>query len=163
MGEVIIMRGPAGSGKSTWVEENCPDAVVVSADQFFIQTEYFQRIEGMDGGPTGSREVYDFDITKLAEAHQDCLCRFIDALITKEAQIVVDNTNIHYWEYDSYFKLARNYSYEVRIVEFRPKTLNDIDTCIQRNTHNVPKEIVTKMCLEFEADPRSSEIYEITS
>ena len=39
--EAIILRGPAGSGKSTWVEKNCPDAVVVSADHFFIHKETF--------------------------------------------------------------------------------------------------------------------------
>lgn len=149
--EVIILRGPAGSGKSTWVEKNCPDAVVVSADQFWLKRD----LEG--------NEVYEFCISRLAEAHQDCLCRYVDALAAKKARVVVDNTNIHRWEYAAYLRIAQEFGYAFRIIEFRPDTVEGIRTCIQRNVHGVPRETIMKMCVDFEPDERASEIFPISS
>jgi len=151
MPEVIIMRGPAGCGKSTWIKKNCPDAVVVSADHFWI-------VQHEDG-----TEEYLFDISRLAEAHQDCLCRFVDSIVAGYQQIVVDNTNICRWQYAAYEKIARSHQYEVRIVEFRPVSIDDIKTCIKRNVHRVPAQVVTQMCTDFEAEGSAQEILKISS
>ena len=34
--EVIVMQGVSGSGKSTYIKNNLPNATVVSADHFFV-------------------------------------------------------------------------------------------------------------------------------
>lgn len=136
--EVVIMRGPSGSGKSTYAKKRYFGAVIVSADDFFTDT-------------IGD---YHFDPTRLGEAHQDCFCRFIDALITEVPVIVVDNTNIRRWQYDSYLKLAMNYGYEITILEFMPKTIDDLRLCASGNAHDVPAAVVAQMCLDFEEDPR---------
>lgn len=151
MREVIIMRGPAGSGKSTWARKNHPDAVVVSADHFWL-------VEMADG-----RQEYIFNIAQLPEAHQVCLCRFIDVVVAGHKKIVVDNTNIRKWQYRAYAKIARAYGYAVHIVEFRPVSISDIRKCVDRNIHGVPEETVIRMCMEFEEDPDAEEIIRISS
>lgn len=163
MKEVIIMRGPPGSGKSTHIRKNYRDATVVSADHFFEKVERFQRDPSMDGGPVGERTVYNFEPTKIPEAHQSCLSRFISAIYEDASRIVVDNTNILPWQYETYKILAKEHGYQVVIVEFRPKTVEDIRACIERNVHRVPAEVVTRMCLEFQEDPDASLILSIST
>jgi predicted kinase len=164
MKTVFIMRGAAGSGKSSWVRENCSDPLmyVVSADDFWMET-HFIREEGVDGGEVRKTEVYRFDIKRLAESHQDCLCRFIDAVVEGYDEIVVDNTNIRKWQYAPYVKIAKAYGYEVKIIEFRPVTLEDVRTCVRRNIHDVPEETVIRMCVDFEPDEEAFEVLKISS
>ena len=141
MGKVLyIMRGPSGSGKSTWVRNHILDAHIVSADQFWL-------VMNASGEPD-----YVFNISRLAEAHQDCFCRFLDAVYSGVDYIAVDNTNIQKWQYAHYVKVAKREGYTVRIVEFRPETVSDIKVCIKRNIHEVPSETVVKMCLSFEPE-----------
>lgn len=160
MNTVFILRGPPGSGKSTWVKTHYAEAAIFSADQFFTRKEVVQRVEG---GPPVERETYRFDISRLAEAHQDCLCRFIDAIMRGIPEIVVDNTNIHHWEYRPYKKIAAFAGYETKIVEFRPETLKDTKVCIDRNVHGVPPETITRMCMEFEPNHEATRIFGISS
>jgi len=162
MKTVFIMRGAAGSGKSSWVRKNCPNAFVVSADDFWMEKQ-FLREPGVDGGSVREVEVYCFDIKRLAESHQDCLCRFIDAVVEGYDEIVVDNTNIRKWQYAPYGKIAKLQGYEVKVIEFRPVTLEDARTCVRRNVHDVPEETVIRMCLDFEPDEEASEVLRISS
>jgi len=148
MNTVVIMRGPTGSGKSTYVRQYFRNACVVSADNFFMKTEIIR--QHGDGGPTRKREHYDFDPRLLPQAHAACLRSFVDALAEGVKTVVVDNTNIHLWELGGYLKIAKLAKYEVEIVQFVPTTIEDIKTCLKRNTHGVPFEIVAKMCVEFE-------------
>jgi len=141
MRKVIILRGPSGAGKSTYIKEALPqDVIVVSADHFFMKKDE----EGND--------FYDFNPSLLGQAHNACLLSFIQALDFEIECVVVDNTHIHKWEYQHYKAIAELAGYEVEIVEFIPKSVEDIKTCISRNTHRVPADIVTRMCIEFEPD-----------
>jgi len=158
MRNVIIMRGPSGCGKSTWIQENAPDAIVVSADHFF-EHEISNAEAELTRNPL--RKVFDenehiieyrFNPTKLGEAHASCLRKFIGLLSSGAANIVVDNTNVHLWEYENYVLLAKQAGCKVRIVEFRPTTIEQLNLCAKRNTHKVPIEYVAKMCYEFEHD-----------
>lgn len=152
MGKVLyIMRGPAGSGKSTWLRDNCPDIHVVSADQFWL-------VVNDEGKPD-----YVFNISRLAEAHQDCFCRFLDAVYSGVDYLAVDNTNIQKWQYAHYVKVAKREGYTVRIVEFRPEKVSDTKLCIKRNIHGVPSETVVKMCLGFEPEDDPHLILPISS
>lgn len=135
--KIMILRGISGSGKSHFAEE-CLEklgSVVVSADFFFLS-------------PSGK---YTFDVSKLAEAHADCLRRFIR--FCDEARegwspaltLVVDNTNLTAIEIAPYYQIALAYGHEPEIVEF------DCDPRIAfaRNCHKVPFNVhtaqVTKM------------------
>jgi predicted kinase len=147
---VIIMRGPSGSGKSTYAKNygfdnntgvRTPSVVTVSADDFFMQLN-----------PETGQAEYMFNPMQLGEAHSQCLRNFLSA-IQKEAQcIIVDNTNIHLWEYAAYVQIAKMHGYKIKIVQFVPKTIEDIKTCIERTQHGVPTEIIARMCVEFEED-----------
>jgi predicted ABC-type ATPase len=133
---VSIMRGPSGSGKSTharMIKNAFEGAVIVSADDYFM-------VEG----------EYQFDPKRLSYAHNDCFYNFLDAIERKIEEIVVDNTNIHNWEFANYVKVAKMNGYNVEIIEFMATSVEDIKTCIYRNQHNVPAEVIMRMCCEFE-------------
>jgi predicted kinase len=141
MKKVVILRGPSGAGKSTYTKEALPeDASIVSADHFFMKTD--------DEGA----EYYDFNPMKLGEAHAACQTQFVHKIQAGAECIVVDNTHIHHWEYQTYKSIAELAGYEVEIVEFVAETVEDIRTCIARNAHGVPADIVARMCINFEPD-----------
>lgn len=122
--KVIILRGISGCGKSTWAKQHAlTDTVVVSADHFFIQ-------------PDGS---YAFDQSKLNEAHIVCFRNFLDAIETKALTIIVDNTNIHRWEFQPYLIAAQARGYEVKLLTFRC----DPEVAIARQQRCSPSRVRT--------------------
>jgi len=155
----IIIRGPSGSGKSTLTkaltahhgEEN---VTVVSADEFFMEDGMVPDTSLVvpDGGSPIMipGRVYKFNPTKLGEAHAESLGNFIGALADKRPVVIVDNTNIHNWEWRNYAMIAKAHGYEIQIQEFRVETVEQISECQRRNVHRVPADIVAKMCIEFE-------------
>lgn len=147
---VYILRGPSGAGKSTYIQNYLPNGcTVVSADQFFLK--------GDENGDT----YYDFNPALLGQAHARCQWSFVQALQFDIEHVVVDNTNIHKWEYDAYVAIAELAGYKVEIIAFRPETIKDIKTCIERNVHRVPADIVARMCIEFEPDEDAQFVIDI--
>lgn len=134
MAHVIIMRGLPGSGKTTWVRDNAPgDAIIVSADTYFMQNGRYQ-----------------FDPSKIAEAHNDCLRRFVAALQERTSPtIVVDNTNLRVTEIAPYYRLAEAFGYTPIVVWVHQHP----DACANRNIHNVPRDAILKMMTATEALP----------
>lgn len=124
---VYIMRGLPGSGKSTWIRNNVPNAVVCSADH------YFER-----------NGKYDFDPKLLPQAHEACMNNFKKAILGYEDQIVVDNTNLSAWEYEKYVEFAKQNGYQVEIVNIGDGGLTD-DELAARNTHGVPLSAYARM------------------
>jgi predicted kinase len=109
-GDLILLRGLPGSGKSTlasiilqWPSTDKPD--VLSADDFFID----------------ENGNYNFDSTKLKEAHNNCQIRCADKMKLGTSRIVVANTFTQDWEMEKYFEMAERYHYRVHslIVENR--------------------------------------------
>ena len=137
MPRLVIVRGPAGAGKSTYVRENYPRAVVFNTDQFF-----------MTDGPDGP--VYKFDPTKLGEAHAACLQGVLTCMRSADPLIVVENTFTHEWEWRNYDLAARAVGYVVEMVEIVPRSFNEVRLCTQRSTHAVPAPAVYAMAIEFE-------------
>lgn len=125
--KVVILCGASGSGKSTWASQNYPDAIVVSADHYFI---------GEDG-------EYRFDPSKLGDAHGSCLRHFVkcaQSMITDT--VVVDNTNTTTVEIAPYVAVARAYGIEP---EIRAWVGSPPEHALTRNTHGVPAEVVKAM------------------
>jgi predicted kinase len=103
MERVVILSGISGAGKSHYavkLTRDTPDSTIVSADRFFYR----------DNGE------YEFDVTKLSEAHATCFRYFIDALMIGDELVVVDNTNTTIWEISPYVLGAQAFGYDFEIV-----------------------------------------------
>jgi len=131
-GELILLRGLPGSGKSTLAKiilqlRSTDEPEVLSADDFF---------EDKEGD-------YNFDPTKLKEAHNYCQFRCSERMRQQKAKIVVANTFTQEWEMEEYFKMAERYNYRVHtvIVENRHGS---------ENVHEVPEEKLQQMQNRFE-------------
>jgi len=131
-GELILLRGLPGSGKSTFgkIILQLPyndEPEILSADDFF-------EIGG--GG-------YQFDPSKLKEAHNYCQFRCSERMRQQKARIVVANTFTQEWEMDEYFKMAERYNYRVHTVIVENRHGNE-------NVHGVPGEKIIQMKNRFE-------------
>lgn len=167
--KVIILRGISGSGKSSYVS-GLDNPKVVTADDYFLEPapnyDYglgFGEIEPpFPVTRKSDSEVffYKFNPALLGQAHAWCFGEFINALNSGAKTVVVDNTNIHVWEFENYIQLAGIMGYEVEVKTFKPVTLEEVRLCAKRNAHNVPADIVMKMAFEFE-DYELEEILEI--
>lgn len=138
MPKAIILSGPSGSGKTTWAKANYPEAIVCSADHHFVDSE------------TGESK---FDPSQIAEAHSNCLNKFILECRCQMEDIVVDNTNLNHWERQNYHDIARCNEYEVEYHNFVVATVREIWICAKRNKHGVPAEVVAKMAMNHNYSP----------
>lgn len=132
IGDLILLRGVPGSGKSTLGEVilRCVKGEVpsiLSADNFF----------------TDDKGNYNFDASKLKEAHNDCLLKCAERMKNEFTRIVVANTFTQEWEMERYFEIAERYKYRVHsiIVENRHDGVN---------IHGVPDDKVQVMRDRFE-------------
>jgi len=120
---LIIVRGISGSGKSTFADLMAENKYpVLSADMYFINDK---------------TKKYEFDASKLSDAHQWCNEHTEAYMIEHTPKIFVANTFTTEWELKSYFKLAKKYNYTVFsiVVENRNNTVN---------VHNVTAETLAK-------------------
>jgi len=117
--QIILFRGLPGSGKSSLAESLCKK--VFSADMFFEK----------DG-------KYNFDASKLPQAHKWCVESVEQAMFDEVEIIGVANTFTTEWEMEKYFELAEDNDYRIStvIVENRHGSTN---------VHNVPQEALDRM------------------
>ncbi len=134
--KVKILCGISGSGKSTYISKNFPNAVVCSADHYFIKNG-----------------EYNFNSVKLGEAHAECLRKYVSALQTialelddnglrlnfcEEKIVVVDNTNTSIAEVAPYVALANAYGHDCEVIILQ----EDPVVACRRNQHAVPLKSV---------------------
>jgi len=135
MKTAFIMRGLPGSGKSCLADllkgllMQMP--VVVSADHFFTDK---------DGH-------YEFDPTKISQAHEQCKERFYEAVEGNINTIIVDNTNVLYNHWIVYADHARANGYQVITCVVEEW---DAEKCAKRGSHGVPLEVTKRMAQEFQ-------------
>tara|TARA_R100000789_G_scaffold87346_1_gene83766 strand:+ start:200 stop:613 length:414 start_codon:yes stop_codon:yes gene_type:complete len=133
MKELILIRGVSGSGKSTLA--NMFEIYIEELRIFSISADdYFTDIT------TGE---YNFDASKLKEAHSECQEGVKQAMVEYIAdRIVVHNTFTEEWEMKPYFDLAKEYDYRVTtlIVENRHNS---------KSIHNVPDEVLKRQKERF--------------
>ncbi len=134
MKKLFLIRGLPGSGKSTFAKELVgSDFLICEADKFFYDRE-------------GN---YNFDATKLKEAHESCRNRvetyMKDSLVNDQfyREIAVSNTFTREWEMQAYIDLAAQYDYRVFSIIIENRHGNS-------NVHGVPDEVVKNMQLRFE-------------
>ena len=131
-GELILLRGLPGSGKTTLAKiilqlRSTDEPEILSADDFF---------EDKEGD-------YNFDPTKLKEAHNYCQFRCSERMRQQKAKIVVANTFTQEWEMEEYFKMAERYNYRVHTVIVENRHGNE-------NIHGVPEDKLQQMKNRFQ-------------
>ena len=130
MKELFLLRGLPGAGKST-LAKSLESVFCYETDKYF---------EDEDG-------EYNFDPTKLKQAHQWCQDRVEKAMNAPNGfpppRIVISNTFTQEWEMDYYFELAKEHGYRVYslVVENRHGGVNE---------HGVPEEKLIEMKNRFE-------------
>ena len=122
---LYIVRGIPGSGKSTFAKQLTSN--VFEADHYFIDDE-------------GN---YNFDPSKIKDAHKDCQDNVRYAMESSVSKIAVSNTSTQEWELQPYFELAKKYGYTVFsvVVENRHEGVNQ---------HGVPEDKLELMRNRFE-------------
>ena len=122
---LTICRGIPGSGKSTFAKTL--GGQHYEADMYFIDEE-------------GN---YNFDVTKIKDAHQWCQSFVETDMVLEYPKIVVSNTFTQEWEMEPYFKLAKEYGYTVFtiVVENRHGGVNQ---------HGVPEDKLQMMKDRFQ-------------
>lgn len=131
MKRLIIMRGLPGSGKSTLARTF--GGTILSTDDFWMQTG-----------------KYDFDPTKLSEAHTWNQRRTEECMVEYEPIIVIDNTNIRLAHIKPYLDLARQYDYQVEYVTSDTRWAFNPIECAIHCTHNVPVGSIQRMLNNWE-------------
>lgn len=138
MRQLIIMRGLPGSGKSTRAREiveiglcgpGFKATIRSTDDQFMVNGKYV------------------FNPRMLGVNHAANL-RLVEQDMKDEIPcIIVDNTNIKRRDFAPYITLAKKYGYDVREEVIAER---NVDTCFERNSHNVPREAIQRMADNFE-------------
>lgn len=134
---VVLMRGIPGVGKSYVVNQQFSKAFVCSTDRFFINPR---------------TQAYEFDASKLGEAHGNCLKAFLHAITDNEPLVVVDNVNAKALDMAPYVALGEAFGYHVRIITLLPTmSLPDI---AKRNVHGVPLEKIQRYDVELTVESK---------
>jgi predicted kinase len=125
---LIIVRGIAGSGKSTFAELMSEDGKysVLSADQYFEKNG-----------------EYIFKPEFLSEAHLWCRSKVFDEMKLGIKKIFVANTFTTDGEIEPYINLANKFGYKVFSIIVEKRTHDN------PSVHNVPEETIEKMKRRF--------------
>ena len=139
---LYIIMGIPGSGKSYTAEQLVPKDNIFTTDDFFMKNGQYMFAPG-----------------QIKEAHQWNQDRTENAMRQGITPLCVPNTNITSYDRRAYINMARRYGYDWEITfptsswfaEVHPRlrdntfTNADVKLFYEKNTHNVPLDIIHKM------------------
>lgn len=141
-GTVVLVRGLPGSGKSHLAEalRSLTDAEmdVCAADDYFYE----------DG-------VYNFDPSKLAEAHLQCQSNCFARFSIDDIAFTA-NTFTQRWEMQQYLLFVETFGLDLLVLNLFDAGRTDKELA-ERNTHGVPEEAIARMRERFEHDWQSGD------
>lgn len=123
-GRLVLVRGLPGSGKSTIAKS------IAINGYTHLETDMYW-------GPD-----YNFDISKIKEAHQWCQDT-TKYLLNKGGFVVVSNTFTTAWELLPYFDIAKEFQISPQVILCQGQ---------YGTIHPVPTEVILKMSGRFEYD-----------
>lgn len=129
MKEVVIIRGVAGSGKSTFANllAQGHGAKIVEADKYAYN----------------EHGVYDWKFEDLSSYHRKAMAEFDNHIENSENMIIVSNVSARWQDFKYYFNKAKEAGYKVTtlVVENRNDT---------NSVHGVPDETLKNMREKFQ-------------
>ncbi|HBC3534281.1 TPA: ATP-binding protein [Vibrio vulnificus] len=119
--KLTLIRGLPGSGKSTLAQQLAKQthAVHLETDMYFVD----------------QLGRYQFDPTRLEQAHRWCLNKVCQYLKQGRA-VIVSNTFVQHWEMKSYLRFAERHGFSVQIL---------VCTGEYGSIHDVPAQTIEKM------------------
>lgn len=84
---------------------------------------------------------YEFDPTKLKDAHQSCADEALREMsVNHRPLVIIDNTNVKNWEYKKYLQIAKDHSYTVLLLESKTPWARDPEVLVQKSKHGLELE-----------------------
>lgn len=124
MNKLILIRGLPGSGKSTFAKSMMNTKI----NWQHLETDMFW-------GPD-----YDFDVSRLREAHEWCQ-RQTRSYLFHNHNLIVSNTFTTKKELQPYFDIAKEFDIVPQVILCQNEW---------KNVHNVPEEVLERMKNRFE-------------
>ena len=127
MTKLFLIRGVSGSGKSSLSRELLLNGVVdtiVEADDFFY-----------------NNNNYEFDVSKLGLAHNQCKERVISSLMEGKS-VAVSNTSTREQDVKTYQNIAKKCS--AKFISIIVENRNDTSSI-----HDVPEEVLTRQAIQL--------------
>jgi len=121
---MILVRGLSGSGKTTIADlivGEDESRISISVDDYFYSDD----------------DEYEFDVSKLVDAHNWCKQEVETCLTQGYEVVVVHNTFTRRFELEKYLSLAINYGYRIHVISLFDNGLTDLQLAKQC-VHNVP-------------------------
>lgn len=141
---LVLMRGLPGSGKS-FLARKIVDAIYHTKNKhynthIFSTDDYFMR-----------SNVYVYDKSRLQDAHEWNQKRASEAMTAGVSPVIIDNTNIEFWEMEFYVVKGVKNGYIIEVVEPNTPWAKKANQLCKKTSHNVPVALIRKKLENFQS------------